>query len=50
MRVQVFNWNYDENSKPPKILSTGRWISYDISPTKLYDLLRYPLNYLYIRI
>lgn len=49
MKIQVFNWNYDENSKPPKALSTGKWISYDVSPIELYDLLKFSLSYFYIR-
>lgn len=50
MQIQVFNYDYDENSKPPKKLNSGVWKSYELDNKQLYELINKPYGYVYIRI
>lgn len=50
MQIQIFNYDYDENSKPPKKLNRGIWKSYKLNNKQLYELINKPYGYVYIRI
>ena len=50
MKIQIFNWYYDENSKPVRKLNSGIWKSYELNSKQLYELLKCPYDYVYIRI
>ena len=42
MQIQIFNYDYDENSKPPKKLNRGIWKSYKLDNKQRYELIDKP--------